>query len=547
MDYTDGFAGSVGHRWTLAGRLIVFMIPVLLGSALRFPLLAPRPMHCDEAVHADKFGILLEQGKYEYSKVDFHGPTLYYLTLLPAKLQGAARYNEISEVTLRILPAAAGVLLVAMHFFLIPYIGFPAAFFAALLSAVSPAMVYYSRFYIHETLFVLLTLGALLAAFRYLRGGGALWALIAGLFLGLMYATKETAIIALACMLPAAALAYRQNGVGASQRFPVRWRDIVLASISALIVSALLFSSFLTHPGGVADSVLACRTYFERGTGQGTLHVHPWHYYLNLLLFFHSDGGPVWTEFLILALAAVGLMSVFRKGSFGGMDRRILRFLGVYTVMMVLAYSLIPYKAPWNLLGFLNGIILLAGIGAVRVLALGRTPWMRAGVTIIIAAGTVHLGWQAWAASFRYRADPRNPWVYAHTGEDIYDISRRLQALARAHPARMAMPVQVISNENLWPLPWYLRGFTEVRWSKSVIASVPNAPVIIATPDMEPALIHKLYDLPPPGSRELYMNMFDRYVELRPQVELRGYVVKWLWDEYRRLEGSSELLKYRYP
>jgi hypothetical protein len=29
--------------------------------------------------------------------------------------------------------------------------------------------------------------------------------------------------------------------------------------------------------------------------------------------------------------------------------------------------------------------------------------------------------------------------------------------------------------------------------------------------------------------------LFDSYMELRPQVELRGYVTKELWDNYQRL------------
>ena len=69
--------------------------------------------------------------------------------------------------------------------------------------------------------------------------------------------------------------------------------------------------------------------------------------------------------------------------------------------------------------------------------------------------------------------------------------------------------------------------------------TAPNAPVILATPDMEPALIRKLYELPPPGERDLYMSVFDRHVELRPQIELRGYAVKWLWDDYERLEANA--------
>src|ERR1035441_10359493 len=45
---------------------------------------------------------------------------------------------------------------------------------------------------------------------------------------------------------------------------------------------------------------------------------------------------------------------------------------------------------------------------------------------------------------------------------------------------------------------------------------------------MEPDLARKLYEGPPPGQRELYMNLFRTYVELRPQEEVRGYVAKWL-------------------
>jgi hypothetical protein len=60
--------------------------------------------------------------------------------------------------------------------------------------------------------------------------------------------------------------------------------------------------------------------------------------------------------------------------------------------------------------------------------------------------------------------------------------------------------------------------------------------VIVVTPDMESALVRKLYDLPPPGERELYVSIFEEPVELRPGVELRGYATKTLWDDFRRLE-----------
>ena len=61
-----------------------FLVAILLAAALRLPDLASRPMHADEAVHAEKFGALLEGRGYAYDPSEYHGPTLYYLTLLPA-------------------------------------------------------------------------------------------------------------------------------------------------------------------------------------------------------------------------------------------------------------------------------------------------------------------------------------------------------------------------------------------------------------------------------------------------------------------------------
>jgi hypothetical protein len=58
-----------------------------------------------------------------------------------------------------------------------------------------------------------------------------------------------------------------------------------------------------------------------------------------------------------------------------------------------------------------------------------------------------------------------------------------------------------------------------------------HAPVVLATPDMEDAIRRKLYEWRRPGERELYVPIFAAPVELRPQVEVRGYAAKSLWDE----------------
>lgn len=530
-------------RYSIAA---IFVAIVLVAAGLRFPALGRRPLHADEAIHAAKLGTLLEEGRYAYDPEDYHGPTLNYLTLPPAWLQGAVRYEDLDERTLRSLPAAVGVAHVAAHAFLIPLIGATAACAAALITALSPSSVFYSRYYIQETLLVFFSFGALISLCRYRLRPGAGWAISAGVSVGLMHATKETFVIAfpsllLALLMTSAFERWRGQAIDLPAS-PLRHQHLLAGVVAAIVVSGLFFSSFFSHPRGVVDSITTYRIYFERA-GASSVHAQPWHYYFSLLSYSRSDGGPVWSEGLIVGLALLGFFAGLMQRRMPGGDPRMARFLGFYTLLMAAAYSAIPYKTPWCLLGLQHGMVLLAGIGAARLLHVCSVPRIRR--TLVLAclgAAMAHLGWQAWAASFQYDADPRNPYVYAHTSTDVFVIAERIDAIARVHPLGPAMPIQVFSRENLWPLPWYLRRFSAVEWWNGVSDSVANAPVILATPDMEPALVRKLYEVRPPGQRELYMNVFDRPTELRPQVEIRGYALKSLWDAYQQMESRERSL-----
>jgi len=531
--------------------LPVFAAIVILAAALRLPALDHRPMHADEAVHAAKLGALLEQGLYKYDPTEYHGPTLYYLTLIPARVAGAARYSDLNEIILRCVPALIGVLLVAAHVLLVPVVGFRAVAIAALFAAVSPAMVFYSRYYIQETLLAAFSFGALISLCRYVQTARVGWAIGAGASVGLMFATKETWVIACGAMVAALlfAWAFERRRPDAASRGsslatpsqPTKPRTLsgirarrhaAAAAVTAVAVSALLFSSCFTHPRGIVDSVAAYATYVARA-GEASWHVHPWHFYFGSLLYSGSNGAPVWTEAAILGLALAGaLMAIGGRGAGGG-DVGLVRMLAAYAVLLAACYSAIPYKTPWCVLGFLHGFILLAGVGGAGLLAIAATPPAKALVVGCLAAAVAHLGWLAWAGSVPFASDPRNPWVYAHTGTGVFEIERRVSALAGAHPDGSRMPIEIISGGNLWPLPWYLRRFPSVRWETSPVNDGAHAPVILITPEMEGALTTKLYEWRRPGERDLYVPLFDAPIELRPQVEVRGYAAKGLWDDWQ--------------
>jgi uncharacterized protein (TIGR03663 family) len=524
----------------------LFLAIIAVALALRLPKLAQRPMHGDEAVHAIKFGALLEQGFYRYDSFDYHGPTLNYLTLIPAWLSAAKKLAEVNEWTLRLVPVFFGTSIILLTLLLMDGLGRSAVIVAAILTAISPAMAYYSRYYIQEMLLVCFTFGVIICGYRCTQNKNLGWAISAGFFLGLMHATKETCIIAVGAMLLALIFTFalprkeaRADSFFASLK-AVERRHVVAALAAAGAVSALFYSSFFTNAQGMLDSILTYKNYLSRA-GHNAAHIHPWHYYLNLLACFRLGKNPGWSEALIIVLAAVGFLMAMRKKNFNGINQPLLRFIAFYTFFMTAAYSIIPYKTPWNLLGFLHGAILLAGVGAVTLAKIFSNQFATVSVIALMSMAAIHLTRQAYLTNYEYYENPANPYVYAHPLNDIFKIVRRVEEIAQAHPDGHQMYIQVICpNSDYWPLPWYLRAFPNIGWWNEVDENIPAAPLIIASPKVESALMRKLYELPPSGQRNLYVPLFDGHIELRPQIELRGYVRKDFWDRWQESAKSNQ-------
>ncbi|UCG57457.1 MAG: TIGR03663 family protein [Phycisphaerales bacterium] len=518
---------------------VLILAVTLVAVMLRAPRLRQRPMHTDEAVHAEKFRLLLEEGTYTYDPNEYHGPTLNYLTLIPAWLTSAQKLTEITEFTLRIVPVFFGLVLIVL---LVPAargLGLGAATCAALLAAVSPAMVFYSRYYIQETLLVCFTFGVIVTGYRYAQGRNVLWILLTGVFLGLMHASKETCVVAVGSMALALLLAHRLGPALAVVK-ATRRSDLVICLAAAALVSALFHSSFLSNPSGVVDSARTYLTYVDRA-GSNDVHIHPWYYYLKMLVCFKSGDGPFWSEGLIVLLAAVGFVVALRAKGSAGTSCALVRFVAFYTLMMTVIYSAIPYKTPWCVLGFLHGMILLAGVGAVALIGWAPKGLPRLVTLGLLTAGLVHLIWQSYLCNYVYYADNRNPYVYAHTTEDVFHVVERVEEMAMAHPDGHRMHVQVICpKHDYWPLPWYLRHFEKdsIDWLDQVVDGQPSAPLIIASDKVEAALSNKLYTSTPLENRQLYLYLFEQrpyYMWLRPKVKLFGFVRKDLWESAQRV------------
>ena len=567
-----------GNPWLLA---LGFLAATAGALAFRLPQLALRPMHCDEANQALKAATLRETGRYQYDPREHHGPLLYYATLPSLWLSGARDFAQSGPLAYRIVPVLFGVGLVLLLPLAADGLGRVPALLAALLTALSPAMVFYSRYYIQEMLLVFLTFAAIVSAWRYIRSRSVSWAAAAGAFFALMVATKETWCLAAAAMgvglVLALAWARWRDGAWPDLRPHLRPVPLLVAAIAGLLLFGLFYSSLGTNPHGPADAVLAYGTYFRRGS-EGGVHAHPWYHYLQILVASRPLRGYVGTETLIVSLAAVGFAAAMTAAGTGraprsadgkrrvpaadgprsadgtrsvpatGSDAGFCRFLAFYTLILTALYSAVTYKTPWCLLSLLHGMILLAGLGAWALLR--RTP-SRAGklvVGLVLALAAGHLARESYLLNYRFYAYPeRNPYVYAQASSDVVHLAAQVQRLARASGEGRSMTIHVVTGENYWPLPWYLRGFDQVgywqdagAWRNAARLDEPAAAtmreaslpaVLVLTDEVRPAVDAVLGD---------HYRQKMTY-GLQPGVLLTVYVRNDVWEAFLRTQvGPGE-------
>jgi len=493
----------------LVARWICLGIVVVVAAWLRVHDLDSRPMHADEANQAVKLGALLEQGEYRFDPYDHHGPTLYYFGLIPAWVRGERSLAELTETTVRLTPALAGTATVMLVALAATPLGWPVALVAAALLAVSPAGVYYSRYFVQETLLVAFALLVWVAAARWMENRRWRWALLAGGGLGLMQATKASAPLFVAMALMAW-LAGRRAGrrasgdpaPGALQSGGGLGAMAVLAAVAvAFAVAALFYSSFLAHPAGLRDAVATYLPMSGRVASSGGAHDKPGWYYASLF-WRQRIGGYTWdqTPFLVLAVAgAVGAL-ISREGRW--------RTVAVYAVGVAAVLSAVPYKTPWVVVNLLPAMVVLAAWLPWRLASLGR--WGQALAVMTVALVLIWQAGQVRQAVFRRPADQRNPLAYVHSSPDI----RRAELLVQQSGEG---PVRVISEE-YWPLPWYLRDRADVGYWTTVPAECDGSLLFVS-----PALAESV--------RECLKGDYEEgFIGLRP-----GFVL----HVFRRLPAPS--------
>jgi len=509
---------------------------LVVAGVLRLWDLPLAPFHNDEGVNGWFTSQLLHSGTWAYDPANYHGPTLFYAAAASAILIG------LGDLSMRLVPAVFGLATLGLVLLTGRWIGRAGALAAAALLAVSPGMVFFSRYAIHEMLLVFFTLAFVLAAARWWESGRIGFLLAAAGTLAGMFTTKETAIItvvalglAAVCVIVYERFAPRllrrptrfapapgatteggstiappgmpRPGAGRAPRVDVDplarfgGRDRLLLSLLAAAavfaaVWVVLFSSLFTNfPAGVVDSVRSL-TFWTQTSG-ATQVSGPLTYV----------GWMAEEELPILLLGLAGSAWVVLEGR-----SRFALFVAAWATGLLLAYSLLGYKTPWLMLNWLLPYALVAGHALARAWA-GRRLLVRIGAAVVFVGALVLSGAQAIQLAFRDYDVDENAYVYVQTKRDVLDLVDWLGAEDERRGTDGQLGI-VLMTPDYWPLPWYLRGDTKAGFYGKVVDVA--APVQIVKEDQ--------LEMLPAGFADRYDEV-ARYT-LRPGVELVVFVAR---------------------
>jgi uncharacterized protein (TIGR03663 family) len=434
---------------------LAWMALIVVALVLHLSALGARPPHHDESIHCQFAYTLMTQGTYRYDPT-YHGPLLYYVLVGFFALFGA------TTTVSRLYPALAGVALVALPIVLRRRLGRATAWWCGVLLAISPIMLYYSRFTRNDVPVALFTAVAL-TLFLLVREKG--WRPIPwiGAAAAAHAISKETFYVLLPLLGAASYVTALRDGVWESVRKAFAWIDRYRVAVGTailwfVIVTLTAYTVFLTHPEDFLFPVKAIQYWYHQHEIQRV--GGPKTYHLTRLALY---------EFLPIAAAFIWVgrraLSRWRNGvpTYGHPNRspwgsllplsRLELFCFAWGVGGLAMYAFLGEKVPWLEVHQVLPFIPLAGAQLARTFSRRGRWWSRS----LAAAGIVATVWSAAASSFLYPAmttsDPHGELiVFVQTTPEEEALADEGRALAAVHKGDT--PVAAVEGEGAWPLSW---------------------------------------------------------------------------------------------
>ena len=469
MQQAAGFTHKIKSIFTFER---VFFLILILAFILRFWQLDLKLLHHDEAIHSWFCYELLTKGSWMYDP-SYHGPFLYFVTTGMFALIGP------SDFTARLLPSLFGFAIIPLVYFIyrIGYISKNQTLVAALFIAISPDMVYFSRFLRHDIFMLFFTMLLLVAVLYYFERGQTRFAVIAAVAAaGALCCKEEMPVILLVFIIFFAFAAWKRRFF-----LPPAWKaDLLLFAVLVVAIMSVLYSAFFFHPETLVGnnfSITLQGVHFEdKTTGwyQAVDHwvaMHneqrlggPMYFYIPLLLLYEL---PIFILALIGTvqfmtaglhplrfikrvknwirerrfalptsdLAAVSLQQLRDGQEVNKKSEEFFRFCIVWMIATMAFYAYVGEKVPWLIIPQLLPMCFVATY---------KLNWQK---TVFALAGCIFLIVITWHVAF-VPMDISEPIVQVQNSEEMREVMGLMDNSS----------LVVIASKDYWPLPWYYRG-----------------------------------------------------------------------------------------
>ncbi len=397
-------------------KIIITAFIILIAIISRLIFLDLRPLHHDEGVNYFFANNVLEGRGFNYDPINYHGPSYFFILFFSFLSLG------INEFSLRLPAALFGIILISMPLFFKERTS-NNKYMLALFLLFSPSLLFYSRYSIHESLFVLLSFLAVYLLTRIIEMKSLFYLPMLSIVAALLFTTKETVIILGFIVVMICIANYKEiRKINWSNR-----NNILISIFFFLLVYIAFFSSFFTNISGLIDSFKSYFPWVERGlTEKG--HDKPFLYYFFLLSKY---------ELPLLLFSAFGFVYSYKKKSV------FTKNVSIWLILVFLIYSLIGYKTPWLIINITVPLCIMASFGIIWISNNIKFPYL------ILGIGIFYLAMFSFYFNF-VDTWQNNPYAYVHTDVDILNLIKELDYNYKSGEKVL------IASDIYWPLPFYL-------------------------------------------------------------------------------------------
>src|SRR5271157_4833981 len=478
---------------TVKRQLLFPALILLLAAIVRVAFLDIKPPHFDEGINGWFCDQMAKTGFYAYDPTNYHGPLHFYVLFVSLQLFGRSLW------ALRLPVVLASLLTIFWIFLFRPFLGRTVCYLAALGMAISPGFIFYDRYSIHESwlvLFLIVTFWGILGISTS-REPRYFWGFILGLT-G-MILTKETYIIHLAAFAAAGCLVLvlrrltpegrslqpcvaspRTANPGVASKAPAvqdrlqrRTRLPVRHIIGAILVGVTLIIFFYSGNfrywrglEGLYQTFLPWTKTAVEAAGHGkpdfdlfplvppfVAHVPALGALANFKLNWY------WIRLLLDYewFAIAGLLFSFRF-ILGG--NPALRFLAIYGLGVLLAYSIVPYKTPWCIISIAWPFLFL-GAALLEFIAKQLNRLVAVLVALPLFA---HAAWKSYDLNFVKFDNAKERYVYVQTFREYRNFVDPILEKGAKNPESKTKLSGLVLLSSYFPIPWDLGEFPNIGY-----------------------------------------------------------------------------------